>query len=75
MYTLCVDLRNKLREIRLLADINQTQLARLCCVSRQTIHAIETAKYTPSVELALKLSRELDINVEEIFSLKEQDEI
>ena len=42
-------------------------MGRLCDVSRQTIHTLEVEKYTPSVELALKIARELDLYVEDIF--------
>ncbi len=62
----------KLKEIRLDKKINQTEMAKLCGVSRQTIHAIEVSKYTPSVELALKLSKKLEVSVEEIFSLSKE---
>lgn len=62
--------KNNLKELRLEKGVNQTELASLVGVSRQTIHAIEVSKYTPSVELALKISKTLELNVEEIFSLK-----
>jgi putative transcriptional regulator len=39
-------------------------------VSRQTINAIETGKYDPSLELALKLAEYFDTSVEEIFGLE-----
>jgi putative transcriptional regulator len=61
---------NNLKEKRLTAEINQTEMAKRCDVSRQTIHAIETLKYTPSVELALKIARELELSVERIFYLE-----
>lgn len=64
-------LTNNLKEIRLKSDFNQSEFARLCGVSRQTIHAIESSKYTPSVELALKIAKILNIKVENIFSLEE----
>lgn len=38
-------------------------------VSRQTINSIENNKYFPSLELGLKLSRELECKVEDLFSL------
>ncbi|MCP4912774.1 MAG: helix-turn-helix transcriptional regulator [Oligoflexia bacterium] len=65
-----MEVKNNLKELRLEKGVNQTELASLVGVSRQTIHAIEVSKYTPSVELALKISRTLELNVEEIFSLK-----
>jgi putative transcriptional regulator len=63
---------NNLKELRTDANFNQTEFARMCCVSRQTIHAVETSKYTPSIELALKIARILHLPVEEIFNLKEE---
>ena len=65
-----MEVKNNLKELRLEKGVNQTELASLVGVSRQTIHAIEVSKYTPSVELALKISKTLELNVEEIFSLK-----
>ncbi len=64
-------MKNKLKEIRLSQEINQTEMANQCDVSRQTIHATEAGKYTPSVELAMKMARALDVKVEEIFILEE----
>ena len=61
---------NKLRKIRLEKGINQTEMALACEVSRQTIHSIEVSKFCPSVEIALKIARELDMTIEEIFSLE-----
>ena len=55
-------------------SINQTEFARLCNVSRQTIHAIEAEKYTPSVKLALKISEILKVKVEQVFILKDGHE-
>ena len=45
-------------------------MALACEVSRQTIHSIEVSKFCPSVEIALKIARELDMTIEEIFSLE-----
>jgi putative transcriptional regulator len=61
---------NKLKEIRLEQEINQTEMAKACEVSRQTIHSIEVSKYVPSVELALKIAEVLNMSVEDIFELK-----
>jgi putative transcriptional regulator len=68
MYTLHL-MKNLLREIRLSKDISQVGLAETIGVSRQTIHAIETGKYVPSVELALLIAQTFKIKVEEIFIL------
>ena len=60
---------NRVKEYRLKQEINQTEMAKACAVSRQTIHSIEVSKYIPSVELALKISKTLNLSVEDIFKL------
>lgn len=62
-------LSNCVKELRIKMDINQTEFARLCGVSRQTIHSIEVSKYVPSVELSLIIAKVLDKKVEEVFRL------
>lgn len=51
-------------------DLTQQDLADRVGCSRQTIHSIESGKFVPSVELALKLARTLGVKVEEIFELE-----
>lgn len=66
---------NHLRRHRLLADaMTQAQLAERVGVTRQTIHSIETGKYKPTIELALRLARELGVAVEDLFELGDQGE-
>lgn len=65
-------MKNRMKEIRTEKNINQTDMAERSGVSRQTIHAIEVDKYTPSVELALKIASILETTVEAIFILKEK---
>jgi putative transcriptional regulator len=60
-------MKNRLRELRGERDWSQGRLAELAGVSRQTINAIETGKYDPSLPLAFKLSRLFDLTIEEIF--------
>ena len=62
---------NKVREIRKEKEVNQTELADALDVSRQTIFAIETQNYNPSIELALKIAEFFDVKVEEVFELNE----
>ncbi len=66
-------MNNRVREIRTKLDIPQNHLAELCGVSRQTIHAIEVAKYQPTVTLALKLAHNLDTTVENLFVLEPEE--
>ncbi len=70
-YTLRM-LENSLRDIRIKREISQVELAEAAEVSRQTIHAIETGKYVPSVELCLRVARFLNLRIEDIFRLKKR---
>ncbi len=65
-----MNITNKLKEIRIESGLSQVEFAQMCDVSRQTIHAVEVSKYTPSVELALKIAKNLGLTVEDIFKLK-----
>jgi putative transcriptional regulator len=58
---------NKIRELRVARGLSQAELAAVMQVSRQTINAIETERYTPSLPLALALARYFDTTVEEVF--------
>ena len=62
---------NTVKRHRLLAGMTQSDLASTISVSRQTIHAIESGKYVPSTELALKLAKVFATTVEMIFQLEE----
>ena len=64
-------MKNRLRVLRAERDWSQQDLADKLGVSRQTINAIETEKYDPSLPLALKIGRLFDQNVEKIFALEE----
>ncbi|HRN47638.1 MAG TPA: helix-turn-helix transcriptional regulator [Niabella sp.] len=66
-------MRNILREERTKNGLTQIQLADLVGVSRQSIIAIETKKYTPTIILALKLAKALNKKVEELFFLENDD--
>ena len=61
--------KNRLKVLRAERDWSQQDLAMHLGVSRQTINAIETEKYDPSLPLALKIGRLFDLCVEKIFSL------
>ena len=64
--------RNRIREWRLArGDLTQEQLARSCAVTRQTIIALEGGKYSPSLELAFRISRALGRNLDEVFQFAE----
>jgi molybdate-binding protein/DNA-binding XRE family transcriptional regulator len=60
---------NQLAEVRKGRGIGQSSLAAKVGVSRQTIHAIETGEYVPNTEVALRLAQELEVTVDQLFSL------
>lgn len=62
-------LRNHLRRERALRDLTQAALAEAVGVSRKTINTVENGVFTPSVVLALRLARALDMSVESLFEL------
>ena len=65
--------RNEIRRWRQEnSTMTQAELARLCGVTRQTIIALEAQKYSPSLELAFRLARALDRNLEEVFRFEEK---
>lgn len=49
--------------------MTQQELAKKCEVSRQTINMVENNKYDPTLPLALKLAKNLNTTVEELFIL------
>ena len=61
-------MKNCLKELRAAREWSQGELADKLAVSRQTINAIETEKYDPSLPLALKIGKLFKLPVEEIFS-------
>lgn len=63
--------KNKLRELRAAKEWSQGDLADKLGVSRQTVNAIETEKYDPSLPLAFKVARLFKKPIEEIFELSE----
>jgi len=60
-------MRNDLRQRRAERGWSQADLAEKLQVSRQTINAIETEKYSPSLELAFRIARLFKARVEDIF--------
>lgn len=64
-------MKNRLKVLRAERDWSQEDLAKQLSVSRQTINAIETEKYDPSLPLALKMGRLFGQCVEKIFTLEE----
>ena len=65
-------MKNKLHELRATKKWSQSDLADQLGVSRQTINAIETEKYDPSLPLAFKVARLFNKHIEEIFEDTEE---
>jgi putative transcriptional regulator len=60
-------MKSKLRELRAAKEWSQSDLADKLGVSRQTVNAIETEKYDPSLPLAFKVARLFKLSIEEVF--------
>jgi putative transcriptional regulator len=60
-------MKNRLRDLRTERGWSQADLAEKLDVSRQTINAIETEKYDPSLPLAFKIAELFELKIEEIF--------
>ncbi|HUP64341.1 MAG TPA: helix-turn-helix transcriptional regulator [Thermoanaerobaculia bacterium] len=63
-------LENSLKVQRAMRDLTQADLAAMAGVTRRSINAIETGNMIPSVVLALKIARALEVRVDTIFALK-----
>jgi putative transcriptional regulator len=59
--------KNRVKEFREKKKITQEKLAELTDVSRQTIISIESGRYVPSLELALKFAKLFKCKVEDLF--------
>ncbi len=66
-------MKNRLRVLRAERDWTQEELAERLGVSRQTINAIETEKYDPSLPLAFKIAQLFGKPIEEIFKPAEDE--
>ena len=60
-------MKNRLRDLRAELGWSQAELAERLEVSRQSVNAIETGKYDPSLPLAFKLARLFSTRIEELF--------
>ncbi|MEZ4662509.1 MAG: helix-turn-helix transcriptional regulator [Caldilineaceae bacterium] len=66
-------MKNRLHVLRAERRWSQAELAQRLGVSRQTINAIETEKYDPSLPLAFKIARLFNQQIEEIFDPGEEE--
>ena len=61
-------MRSKLKVLRAERSWSQAEMANRLGVSRQTVNALETGKYDPSLPLAFKIARLFDQAIDEIFT-------
>ena len=66
-------MKNRLRVLRAEHALSQADLADKLNVSRQTINALETGKYLPSLALAFKLAHLFKMTIEEVFEPEDDD--
>lgn len=66
-------MKNNLKVYRAMHDLTQEELADKLGVTRQTVIAIESNKYLPSLGLALKMARLFKVKVEDIFTDKNEN--
>ncbi|MBY0565807.1 MAG: helix-turn-helix transcriptional regulator [Hyphomonadaceae bacterium] len=64
-------MRNRLKVLRAERNWSQADLADKLDVSRQSVNAIETGKYDPSLPLAFKIAQVFGLSIEQIFSADE----
>ena len=65
-------MKNHIQQLRNEMKISQKDLAEFLNVSRQTINAIETGKFDPSLTLTIKITRFFNKSLEEIFIMENQ---
>ncbi|MCY7279325.1 MAG: helix-turn-helix transcriptional regulator [Sphingomonas bacterium] len=61
-------MNNRLKVLRAMRDWSQQDLAERLAVSRQSVNAIETGKYDPSLPLAFRIAELFDLSIEAIFT-------
>lgn len=67
-------MKNRLKVYRAMHDLTQEQLAEKLKVSRQTVIAIESNKYLPSLPLAFRIAALFGVKIEDVFSEGDQKE-
>lgn len=67
-------LKTRLHELRKEHNIQQSELANLVGVRRETIGNLENGKYNPSLKLAMDIAKVFDTTVEDIFTFEDDDE-
>lgn len=60
-------MNEKLKQARIVKGLSQIDLAKRIGVSRQTINMIENGAYNPTIELCIKICKELDVTLNDLF--------
>lgn len=66
-------MKNRIEEIRRARGIRQEEFAKALGVSRQTISSLENGRYNPSILLAYKIAKYLDLTIEDVFCFEDGD--
>ncbi|MEK4523381.1 helix-turn-helix transcriptional regulator [Psychrobacillus sp. FSL W7-1493] len=66
-------MKSRLKELRARDGLNQTELAKLAKISRQTISLIEREEYMPSILIAVRIARIFNDPVENVFLIGEEE--
>ncbi len=67
-------LKTRLHELRKERNMQQSELAKLVGVRRETIGNLENGRYNPSLKLAMDIAKVFDTTVEDIFTFEDDDE-
>lgn len=62
-----VRIKNRIRELRETTEMTQSQLAKLCGCTRQTIIMLEQERYVPSLSLAFGIADVFDVRIDDVF--------
>lgn len=63
---------NRIRYLRFINnEMTQAQLAKTVGITRQTVHAIEAAKYSPSLEVAFRIAAVFGVGIDQVFRFGE----
>jgi putative transcriptional regulator len=65
---------NRMRELRAERGLSQADLAQRVGVTRQTVIAIEQGRYSPSLEMAFRIARTLEVRLDDVFSYAPDDD-
>ena len=60
-------IRNRIRALRETAGLTQSQLAKRCACTRQTIIMLEGERYVPSLSLAFSIAQTFGVRIEDVF--------